>query len=166
MKKLILLLSIFCACMGAMAQTSIVTVKNNKMDYITTPGDSTKVLCGDDQWRSVTAPYKVYTALFTQYGESAPVATVLENTLGTVTWNYADVGVYTITSSALFTENKTIIFYKDGADVTITGNWRTMVYWNNSSTIYLQTYDSFNDMTDNGYISSGCPASIEIRVYP
>ena len=34
-------------------------------------------------------PYKVYTALLTQTGTNAPVATVLENTLGgTPVWSY------------------------------------------------------------------------------
>ena len=43
-----------------------------------------------------TPPYKVYTALLTQTGTDAPVATVLENTLGTVSYEYAAEGVYLI----------------------------------------------------------------------
>jgi hypothetical protein len=39
--------------------------------------------------------YKVYTALLTQTGIDAPVATVLENTLGyNITWEYVNIGVY------------------------------------------------------------------------
>ena len=42
-----------------------------------------------------TAPYKVYTALLTQSGTDAPVATVLENTLGqNVIWTRVDIGDY------------------------------------------------------------------------
>lgn len=42
-------------------------------------------------------PYKVYTALLTQSGTSAPVATVLENTTGLdITYEYLLVGKYTI----------------------------------------------------------------------
>jgi len=41
--------------------------------------------------------YKVYTALLTQSGTDAPVATVLENTLGiNLTFSYLGVGVYTV----------------------------------------------------------------------
>jgi len=41
--------------------------------------------------------YKVYTALLTQTGTDAPVATVLENTLGiNLTFSYLAVGVYTV----------------------------------------------------------------------
>lgn len=40
-------------------------------------------------------PYDVYTALLTQTGTDAPVATVLENTLEfTPTWNYFESGKY------------------------------------------------------------------------
>ena len=48
----------------------------------------------------ITVPeptYKVYTALLTQTGIDAPVATVLENTLGiNLTFSYLAAGVYTI----------------------------------------------------------------------
>lgn len=40
--------------------------------------------------------YKVYTALLTQTGTDVPVATVLENTLGTVSYEYAAEGIYLI----------------------------------------------------------------------
>ena len=49
-----------------------------------------------------TAPYKVYTALLTQSGTNAPVATVLENTLGEITFSYENQGIYNIVSSSLF----------------------------------------------------------------
>jgi len=55
--------------------------------------------------------YQVYTALLTQTGTDAPVATVLENTLGgTVVWTYNDEGNYTATATGLFTLNKTAVF--------------------------------------------------------
>lgn len=56
-------------------------------------------------------PYKVYTALLTQTGTSAPVATVLENTIGdTISFAYVGVGSYKVTSTSLFTANKTTVF--------------------------------------------------------
>ena len=45
-------------------------------------------------------PYKVYTALLTQSGTDAPIATILENTLvGTISFYYQGVGQYVIVSS-------------------------------------------------------------------
>ena len=56
-------------------------------------------------------PYKVYVALLTQSGTSAPVATVLENTLGgTVVWSRSSVGIYLGTLTGAFTLNKTVSF--------------------------------------------------------
>jgi hypothetical protein len=55
--------------------------------------------------------YKVYTALLTQSGTNAPVATVLENTLGgDVTWTRTDLGYYLANTSGLLTLNKTGFF--------------------------------------------------------
>lgn len=53
-----------------------------------------------------TAPYKVYTALLSQSGENAPVATVLENTIGIIpTFNYLGVGFYNISFNEESTDN-------------------------------------------------------------
>jgi len=53
-------------------------------------------------------PYKVYTALLTQTSTNAPVATVLENTLGgTLVWSYSSAGDYYGTLSGVFLETKT-----------------------------------------------------------
>ena len=54
------------------------------------------------------AAYLVYTALLTQTGTDAPVATVLQNTLsGAIVWTRGDVGEYTGTLAGAFTANKT-----------------------------------------------------------
>ena len=57
-------------------------------------------------------PYKVYTALLTQSGTDAPVATVLENTLGVdIEWSRFSEGYYKATpSEPIFEENKTFHF--------------------------------------------------------
>jgi hypothetical protein len=53
--------------------------------------------------------YKIYTALLTQSGTNAPVAIVLENTLGgDITWEYDGVGEYSISNLNL-PINKTIL---------------------------------------------------------
>lgn len=107
-------------------------------------------------------PYKVYTALLTQTGMSAPVAVVLENTIGTITWVYNDKGSYDATSSKLFTADKTIVFMShpnDGAKF-----YNSAVY--STSNIEIQT--RLNSIT----VASGTPTdgiiggvAIEIRVY-
>jgi len=54
---------------------------------------------------------KMYLALLTQTGTDAPVATVLVNTLGgTVSFTRDDLGYTLITSTGLFTINKTLFF--------------------------------------------------------
>lgn len=53
---------------------------------------------------------KVYRALLTQSSSDAPVATVLENTLGgTVVWTRDNVGVYIATLTGAFSVNKTVL---------------------------------------------------------
>jgi len=55
-----------------------------------------------------TPAYKVYTALLTQSGTNAPVATILENTLsGTVTFEYTGPGLYNAVLVGEFTVGKT-----------------------------------------------------------
>ena len=67
-------------------------------------------------------PYKVYTALLNQSGTNAPVATVLENTLGgTVVWTRNSTGLYTGTLAGVFTANKTWTSITSTATGTVTG---------------------------------------------
>lgn len=62
------------------------------------------------QSSSSQSAYKVYTALLTQSGTDAPVATVLENTLGDIVWTRDSVGIYRGTlNGVLFLLEKTII---------------------------------------------------------
>ena len=55
-------------------------------------------------------PYKVYTALLTQSGTNAPVATVLENTTGlNITYGYSLVGKYSISLNSPIPKQKVTI---------------------------------------------------------
>ena len=57
---------------------------------------------------SYEPPYKVYTALLSQSGTDAPVATVLENTLGgDIVWTRTDIGKYKGVIEGGFDANKT-----------------------------------------------------------
>lgn len=54
-------------------------------------------------------PYKAYVALLTQSGTNAPVATVLENTIGNIVWTRTSPGIYIGTLTGAFPIEKTFI---------------------------------------------------------
>jgi hypothetical protein len=113
--------------------------------------------------RGGTAPYKVYTALLTQTGENAPTAVVLENTLGTISFSYIAEGRYDITSSALFTNNKTTIIFGNESNnanglqllISVLGEDRTI------SKIPFRT--AIDEFVENNNVL--LKTTIEIRVY-
>ena len=99
--------------------------------------------------------YTVYTALITQAGTDAPVATVLQNTTsGTFTYARTSGGDYTITASGdLFTVDKTIVFLNGGSSE----NNHDVAWERVSGTVInLNTHNS------DGKFTAG---SIEIRIY-
>ena len=108
-----------------------------------------------------TIQYKVYTALLTQSGVTAPVATVLENTIGAITLTYSAPGEYYITSSSLFTTGKVYAVITNNWDAFDTGSIMTMTLTPQSaSSIYIRTgnVDShYDDILNN--------TPFEIRVY-
>lgn len=103
------------------------------------------------------ASYLKYVALLSQTGTDAPVATVLENTLGgTVVWTRDGEGAYLGTLEGAFTENKTLIFVQS------TGAFSQIAYWDTEDNVQVQTKASTTTLEDGQLLS----ASIEIRVYP
>ena len=106
---------------------------------------------------NIVKPYKVYTALLTQIGTSAPTATVLENTLGgTLVWSYSTTGVYGVTLSNAFTANKTIIFSSNPKDNL---NFVRMTV-NPPNFVLIYTY--YNNVASENVLDNW---PIEIRVY-
>lgn len=102
-----------------------------------------------------TRPYKIYTALLTQSGTTAPVATVLENTLGgTIVWSRTSAGLYEGTLTGAFTSNKTTILNSVTSGIILTANPTT-------STIQVETRTVGNVNNDGLLIGT----TIEIRVY-
>jgi hypothetical protein len=92
------------------------------------------------------------------YDAGAPVATVLENTIGNVWFNYDEVGSYILNSAGLFTINKTVKYIN-------TLNPEEGNVWventQNVDSVYLGTSDSSFTRTNSLlYITP-----IEIRVY-
>lgn len=111
-------------------------------------------------------PYKVYTALLTQSGTDAPVATVLENTLGgTLVWTRDTTGQYTGTLNGAFTENKTFITTQFNATLTPpSGGYVSGILGerNDNDSIHLITFDIPSTDTGDGILNE---TPIEIRVY-
>lgn len=104
---------------------------------------------------NLAKPYKVYTALLTQSGTSAPVATVLENTIGNIWWLYNADRQFLAKSNNLFTEDKTILFIQGSNDGdTSSSSVLNNLYW-------IDTY-TINCILSEGNLSK---TSVEIRVY-
>ncbi len=102
------------------------------------------------------ASYLKYVALLTQTGTDAPVATVLENTLGgTVVWTRDDVGTYLGTLAGVFIENKTFAII--GSSGGQNGVFRVA-----TDVVIVATLDNSGVATDELLSGTG----IEIRVYP
>ena len=106
-------------------------------------------------------PYKVYTAIITQTGMSAPVANVLENTLGVeISWTYIEAGKYGINGDGLFTLNKTTL--------NCSSMWfgLTQVYPNFEESSFPDEVQILNITSATGVQTNGIePAFVEIRVY-
>jgi hypothetical protein len=112
--------------------------------------------------------YKIFTAVITQSGTSAPtIDYTLVNTLGfTPTFAYVSPGIYTVSSTFAWTNNKTVVFLNPGfmptgvgVDAGVALGWER----NSSSQITLKSKKTSNDTDTNGLIFK---ATIEIRVYP
>jgi hypothetical protein len=104
------------------------------------------------------ASYLVYTALLSQSGTDAPVATVLENTLGgEVVWSRGAEGYYVATLADTFTVNKTFFLHNgQGSSIVSTGND------SQPNSVYVQK-EAVNPLGAQDGLAEFC---LEIRVYP
>ena len=108
-------------------------------------------------------PYKVYTALLTQSGTNAPVATVLENTLGgDVVWSRHGVGVYSGTLSGVFTLEKTYVILGIPDNVSNAVGYFVTNLTSRPNSISLGTPEITTNVLSDGILYV---TSIEIRVY-
>ena len=133
-----------------------------------TAGQVLAKIDGDDynyEWVDLPEEPKVYIALLTQTGTNAPVATILENTLGGGhVWSYESSGGYYLTLSNAFTANKTNVeapklIWKD--TVLINDDVYYKITKVSTSVISIDTYfggGNTNDLLNKDFI--------EIRVYP
>lgn len=105
---------------------------------------------------------KRYVALLTQSGTSAPVATVLENTLGgTVVWGYTSPGVYTATLAGAFAASKTAFFFHS-----LSSDGFPFLSRTSDNVCTMEVRDPAGDALELSDASSLLPITIEIRVYP
>ena len=119
--------------------------------------------------------YKVYTALLTQSGTDAPVATVLENTLGDIVWTRDTTGQYLGTLTGAFISGKTVspqfpalTFEGNGTFIPISANGNPQLGWvnmycQNTNSVNIDTYDMVS--YEEWSIILGSSFLIEIRVY-
>ena len=109
---------------------------------------------------SYSLGYTVYTALITQAGAAAPVATVLQNTTGgTIAWTKNSTGRYIATiSGTTYTTDKTAVIITSG------GNSDKFLKPVVSST---STIDIYNIDTGDGAVSDEVleTTTVEIRIY-
>ena len=105
---------------------------------------------------AATASYLVYTALLSQSGTDAPVATVLENTLGgTVVWSYVSGGLDQATLSGAFPAGRTVVMPPLGMNASASG---ALLYASRASDNVIEIYDDAELSYEN--------VLFEIRVYP
>jgi len=98
---------------------------------------------------------KIYRAVLTQSGTSAPTVTVIENSFGSdFTWAYSSTGVYTATLTGAFTANKTFTIISGVAGV-------ATAVRTDANTITVSSYSAIGTAA-NGVLSGTC---IEIRVF-
>jgi len=106
--------------------------------------------------------YDASTAL--DFNTGAPVATVLENTIGNVWFTYFGVGIYLANSDGLFTANKSII-------LSIPNQYAESPLDLYNYQAYNQDIDSFslaslkNYLNEDGLYGGYAQTTIEIRVY-
>ena len=100
------------------------------------------------------------------FNGGAPVAIILENTIGNMYFSYDDIGRYSINSNGLFTLSKTAVFgqsfYNWGGDFVVNLN----TYWEDNTENYIKfttSYDDGNGLTVGNNLING--TTIEIRVY-
>lgn len=109
-------------------------------------------------------PYKVYSALLQQDGTGAPVATVLENTIGSgINWLRFGAGNYVAEKIGAFPVGKTMVFIGAGAGTSHT----KALCLNNASQVSVRTFTSAWAGADEILGNFGQnPTPFEIRVYP
>lgn len=104
-------------------------------------------------------PYKAYVGIFNQSGTSAPtVATIMENSIGSIVWSRTSAGTYVGTLTGAFTTSKTIAFL---TNTSVTGSTiNVKITSSSANTIDVVSY--INGVAADNACGN---MSLEIRVY-
>lgn len=149
-------------------QTSLSTILVNDL----TSGGTTKALTAEqgkvlkgeiDQKVSSSQlmsirPYRVYTAVLTQFGTNSPEVIVLENTIGEIVWTRVSAGQYLGYLSTGFTNNKTALFY--GGSANQNNGYEFFIYRQDLNNLRIVTSSPYATQ-DSNFL----PNTIEIRIY-
>lgn len=108
---------------------------------------------------------KRYTVLLTQAGTSAPVATIIENTIGAITLSRNSIGEYYLTSTGLFIKSKTFLPAPGNSSTQPTASSYISLFWIDINTVEVltQTSDGLGNFNLSDDIMDD--VSIEIRLY-
>lgn len=119
---------------------------------------------GEDGTVDLGLGVKVYRALLTQSGTDAPVATVLENTLGgAVVWTYTGPGDYAGTLLGAFDPTKTLCFVTNGNSSVGGGGYGSFaLHAIDSNGVQLLTPAADGSLADEKALYT----SVQILVYP
>lgn len=119
-------------------------------------------------WQLAHQPIlKKYVALLTQTGTNAPVATVLENTLGDVVWSYDSIGSYFGTLVGAFPQDKTALFIQQPGSLAtnVVTKRQVGIKWNYEDVIEVLSNDGTGNILTGGTNGILNYTAIEIRVY-
>jgi hypothetical protein len=95
----------------------------------------------DANFTEIIPTAKEYNVTYSQSGGSAPVGTILTNSLGTITPSRVSTGTYNLTSSGLFISGKTIV--NNGHDLLQdAGGNLYVITWVSVNVIQITTYSS------------------------
>lgn len=103
---------------------------------------------------------KIYRALLSQVGVNPPTATVLQNTLGSVAYNYVTPGQYNVVKSGAFPQAKTFIRIMNSDDVQNISFFSAV--WSDVDTISFQSGDTGGAVGDSRLVFN----AFEIIVFP
>jgi len=142
--------------------------KPGKLNYVWNYLSSTL-----DAFKAKLLGYKTYKAFLTQTGTDAPVAAVVENTLGlSVSYEYDDLGTYFLYTNNLIFVSPTETEDGRKVEVTITPNYTVdLAAFDTQFFAYpiffnVITLNSWTSLTGtNNLLGSFCSTILEIRVY-
>ena len=118
---------------------------------------SGKAIVTKEYITSVVKPYKSYIAILNQTGTAAPVATVLENNIGSIVRTRSSTGFYLGTLTSAFVSDKTVVFVTPAN----APNHAIKAFAGNPNAINIFTADLSGNSIDEALART----SVEIRVY-